>query len=377
MIPEPTFSIGIEEEYLIVDRETGNLIEEIPPTMFPECKALLENQVTPEFFQSQIEVGTRVSHTIEEAREDLARLRKTVGHVAENHGLAIIAASAHPQATYGTQKYTEKERYAILARDMQAVARRLLISGMHVHVGIEDDDLRIDMMGQTSYILPHFLALSTSSPFWEGENTGLKSYRIAVWNEFPRTGLPEHFDSYAEFQRHINVLVSAGVIEDSTKVWWDIRPSDRFPTLEMRIADICTRLEDGICIAALYRCWLRMLYRLRRENQRWRTYSNLLLNENRWRAQRYGYEGGLIDFGRGEIVPYPTLLDELLGYVMEDAEHFGCVAEVEHARTILAQGTSAHRQVETYRKAIEDGATHEEAIRAVVQHLINETSHGL
>ncbi|MFQ5568595.1 MAG: carboxylate-amine ligase [Rhodothermales bacterium] len=377
ILKEPSFSIGIEEEYLLVDRETGDLIREVPPTMLPECESLLEGQVTPEFFQSQIEVGTRVCTSLQGARHDLARLRKTVSYVAERHGLAIIAASTHPHASWGTQRHTEKERYEILARNMQAVARRMVISGMHVHVGIEDDDLRIDMMNQTTYILPHFLALSTSSPFWEGEDTGLKSYRIAVWNELPRTGVPEYFESYAEFQRHVDVLVKAGVIEDSTKVWWDIRPSVRFPTLEMRVADICTRLEDGICIAALYRCWLRMLWRLRVSNQRWRTYANLLINENRWRAQRYGFDQGLIDYGRGTVVPYPQLLEELFDFVMEDAEHFGCVDEIIHARTILERGTSAHWQIKTYYEAKAAGASDREAVKAVVDVLIEETMHGL
>ncbi|MDH3688093.1 MAG: carboxylate-amine ligase [Gammaproteobacteria bacterium] len=377
MTNEPTFTIGIEEEYLLVDRETRDLIGEAPPTMLSQCEELLKGQVTPEFLQCQIEVGTRVCKSLQEASEDLAHLRRTVAGQAQSHGLALIAASTHPFALKGGQKRTEKDRYKILARDLQEVVRRLMISGMHVHVGIEDDDLRIDLMGQVSYVLPHLLALSTSSPFWEGHNTGLKSYRIAVWDELPRTGLPEYFESYAEFQRHVSMLVGAGVIEDGTKLWWDVRPSFRFPTLEMRISDVCTRLEDSICIAALYRCWLRMLYRLRRNNQRWRRYVALLVNENRWRAQRYGTDEGLVDFGKGEIVPYVDLLEEMLEIVREDAQYFGCVPEVEHARAILARGTSAHRQVKTYERAKAEGATEEEAFRSVVDMLIEETSYGL
>ncbi len=345
--------------------------------MLSECEKLLEKQVTPEFLQSQIEVGTRVCNTLQEARDDLVHLRRCVSQVAAKHGLAIIAASTHPFATWSAQKHTDKERYDILARDLQAVAKRLLISGMHVHVGIEDDDLRIDLMDQASYILPHLLVLSTSSPFWQGSNTGLKSYRVAVWNELPRTGLPERFDSFAEFQRHVNVLVKAGVIEDGTKIWWDIRPSVRFPTLEMRIPDICTRLQDAVCIAALYRCWLRLLYRLRLDNQRWRTYSNFLINENRWRAQRYGFEEGLFDFGKGQIVPYADLLEEILALIIEDAGHFGCVPEIQHARKIIERGTSAHWQIKTYEEARTSGASHEEALKAIVDMLIDETMHGM
>jgi len=377
MLKEPGFTIGIEEEYLLIDRKTRDLIPETPPTMLPACKNLLRDQVTPELLQCQIEVGTQVSSTLAEARADLMHLRKTVAHVAEQHGLALIAASTHPFAICGNKKRTEKERYEIFARDMQEVVRRLMICGMHIHVGIEDDDLRIDLMNQVSYILPHLLALSTSSPFWEGHDTGLKSYRIAVWNEMPRTGLPDRFASYGEYQRHVDTLVDAGVIQDASMLWWDVRPSACFPTLEMRICDMCTRLEDTICIAALYLCWLHMLYRLRLDNQRWRTYAQLLLNENRWRAQRYGFDKGLMDFGKGSIVPYGELLEEILFLLREDAEYFDCVAELEHARTIVQRGTSADWQVRTHQDVIAKGIGHEEAKKVVVDMLVRETLHGL
>jgi carboxylate-amine ligase len=376
MVTPPSFSIGIEEEYLVVDRESGDLIREAPPSMLPECEALLEAQVTPEFFQSQIEVGTRVCETFREARAELGRLRETVSAVVEKHGFAIIAASSHPFAKWDMQKQTAKERYAILARDMQAVVRRLMISGMHVHVGIEDEDLRIDLMAQAAYFLPHLLALSTSSPFWEGHNTGLKSYRVAVWNELPRTGLPDEFESYRAFCRHVDTLVKAGVIEDGTKIWWDIRPNANVPTLEMRISDMCTDVDDAICVAALYRCWLRMLYRLRMNNQRWRTYATSLLDENRWRAQRYGTDQGLIDFGRGEVVPFPDLLEEIIAILDEDIEHFDCRGEVERAREILKRGTSADRQVRAFQTARRDGASEAEALKRVVDLLIEETMAG-
>lgn len=373
MMHEPTFTLGIEEEYLLVDRESGALITDAPRAMLPECEELLEGQVTPEFLQSQIEVGTRPLASLHEARADLAHLRRTVSEVAGRHGLAIIAASTHPFATWTEQQLTDKERYLALARDLQAVIRRLMICGMHIHVGVEDDDLRIDLMGQVSYILPHLLALTTSSPFWEGADTGLKSYRLALWDGMPRSGLPEDFGSFGEFQRQLEALVDAGVIEDATKVWWDVRPSARFPTLEVRIPDMCTLLDDAICVAALYRCWLRMLYRLRLRNQRWRRYALLLVNENRWRAQRYGFEQGLIDWGKRAIVPYPELLDELLELIGEDAEHFDCVEQVRHARTILRRGTSAHRQRRVYQAAKDGGADDAEALQAVVHALIAET----
>lgn len=345
--------------------------------MLPKCEQLLEGQVTPEFLQSQIEVGTRVHNSVADARAELAHLRKTVSEVAAQNNMAIIAASTHPFAQWGTQQRTHKERYATLEDDLQGVVRRLMICGMHVHVGIEDEDLRLDLMNQAVYILPHLLALSTSSPFWEGEDTGLMSYRVAVWNELPRTGLPEQFDSFGEYRRYVELMVKAGLIEDSTKLWWDVRPSHRFPTVEMRISDLCTRLNDGVCIAALFLCWMRMLWRLKVQNQRWRTYAMMLIAENRWRAQRYGVDKGLVDFGRGAIVPYQELLDEILDLIREDAEHFDCVAEVEHARKIIARGTSAHWQQRCYREALYAGASNDEALKQVVDMLVRETLHGL
>lgn len=370
---EPSFTIGMEEEYLLVDRKTRDLAVDVPAALMSECEKRLKEQVSPEFLQSQIEVGTRVCKTVKEAAADLAQMRRTVAEVAAEHGLAPIAASTHPFATWDTQKHTDKERYHVIARDMQAVVRRLLICGMHVHVGLDDDELRIDLLGQVTYFLPHLLALSTSSPFWRGEETGLKSYRIAVFDELPRSGLPELFDSYGEYKRHLDALVGAGVIEDASKLWWDCRLSARFPTLEMRICDICTRLKDGVAIAAIYVCLLRMLYRLKRDNQRWRRYANMLIRENRWRAQRYGLDEGLIDFGIGTIVPYADLLEEIIELIRVDALALDCVAEVEHARKIVTGGTSAHRQLAVYQEALAEGADKMEAQRRVVDMLIAET----
>jgi len=375
---EPSFTIGIEEEYLLIDRETRNLASDPPAALFQECEDLLGSQVSPEFLRAQIEIGTKVCGSVQEAAADLRYLRKTVSTVAEKHGLGIMAASTHPFASWGDQKRTEKDRYAGLMEDLQGVVRRLVISGMHVHVGIDDDDLRIDLMNQAAYFLPHLLALSTSSPFWQGNDTGLKSYRLAVWDELPRTGLPEQFESFGEYTRHVQMLVDTGIIEDATKIWWDIRPSNRFPTLEMRICDLCPLIEDAVAIAALYRCVLRMLWRLRRENQRWRRYANMLIRENRWRAQRYGIDGdGLIDFGVGAIVPYADLLEELMVAMRQDAEHFGCTAEMEHLRTVITRGTSAHRQVATYQAGLERGLGPQGAIEGVVDQLLEETSANL
>ena len=374
---EPALTVGIEEEYLLVDRASRDLASDPPASMMKDCEALLEGQVSPEFLRAQIEVGTRPCATVGGARADLAHLRATVAEVAARHGLAPIAASTHPFARWEKQRTVAKERYRVLARDMQAVARRLLICGMHVHVEIGDEDLRIDLMNQFTYFLPHLLTLSTSSPFWGGEDTGLKSYRLTVFDALPRTGLPDRYESYGEYQRMLGQMVGAGLIEDGTKLWWDLRPSARYPTLEMRIADVCTRLDDAVTVAALTQCILSLLYRLRCDNQRWRIYPRMLVHENRWRAQRYGVDGDLVDFGKGVLVPYRDLMEEIIALVAEDAERLGCVAEVEHARDIVARGTSADRQLKTYAEARAAGADEREALDAVVDLLIEDTVTGL
>jgi carboxylate-amine ligase len=372
-IKEPSFTLGIEEEYLLVDKDSRDLAQEPPPALLAKCEEALRGQVSPEFLRSQIEVGTHVCKSMPEARDQIVHLRSTVGHIADEFGLAPIASSTHPFAEWWTQQHTDKERYNVLAKDLQHVARRLVICGMHVHVGIEDDELRIDLLNQASYFLPHLLALSTSSPFWQGAQTGLKSYRLSVFDELPRTGIPHQFSSWSEYQRTVELLVKAGLIEDATKLWWDLRPSARFPTLEMRITDVCPLIDDTIALAALYRGILRMLYRLRRQNQRWRHYPPMLVRENRWRAQRYGIEQGMVDFGKGEVVPFATLLEELFDLVAEDAAYFGCTAEMAHARTIVARGTSADRQLARYDAVKKLGGSEQAALVAVVDGIMEET----
>ncbi len=372
MIKEPSFTIGIEEEYLLADRATRDLVT--PPQEFmDDCASKLDTQVSPEFLKCQVEVGTRVCETLGEARADLSHLRATIAEVAEKYGLMPLAVSAHPFARWEDQKFTDKERYMVLAHDMANVARRMLICGMHVHIGIEDDELRIDLMNQYSYMLPHLLALSTSSPFWKGSDTGLNSYRLTVFDNLPRTGLPPRFASYTEYRRSVDVIKNTGLIEDATKIWWDVRPSDRFPTLETRICDVPTLLNDTIAIAALARCILRMLYRLRLENKRWRIYEPFLINENRWRAQRYGTTEGLIDFGRGAVVDYPTLFEEICEQIEPDIDYFGCHAEVENARAIITQGTSADSQRKVHEEALAAGKSEQAAMFAVVDHIAAQT----
>jgi carboxylate-amine ligase len=373
----PPFTVGIEEEYLLVNKSTGDLANDPPAALLAECTELGGGQISPEFLRCQIEVGTKVCRTMPEARADLARLRKIIVSVSARHGLAPIAASTHPFAQVLQQKHTEKERYFALAREMQATARRMVICGMHVHVGIDDDEMRIDLMNQMAYFLPHLLALSCSSPFWEGEQTGLKSFRLTIFNSLPRTGLPERFASYGEFRRHLDTMIRNELIQDTSKIWWDIRPSSRYPTLETRIMDCCTSIDDSICLASFCVSLLRMLYRLRSANQRWRDYPYLLLAENRWRAMRYSTDERLLDLAKGELVPFPTLLEELIELIRPDAEALGCIPQVEHAREIVRRGTSAHRQIAVYDAARTAGASEREALRAVVEWLRVETAAGL
>ncbi len=373
MATDPSFTMGIEEEYLLVDRDSLQLVE-APQQLMGDCVAEIGGQVSPEFLKCQVEIGTGVCANIGEAREDLKRLRTCIHDVAERYGMAPLAVSCHPTADWKDQHHTDKERYNTLRHDLAGVARRMLISGMHVHVGIEDKDLRIDLMRQFSYFLPHLLAMSCSSPYWQGQDTGLASYRLTVFDNLPRTGLPPSLSSWGEYERSVQTIINTGAIQDSSKIWWDLRPSSRFPTLETRICDNSPRMEHTLTLAAIIQCLTRMLWRLRKKNQRWRVYESFLIGENRWRAQRYGISEGLIDFGRGEVVPFAYLLEELIELLAEDAEALGCVAELENARHILAEGNSSDRQRRVYASEFESSGSDDKAMRAVIGSLIEEFS---
>ena len=376
-INEPSFTLGVEEEYLLVDKETRSLVIDPPDTLMAEAEEKFGSQVTSELLRSQIEVGTKVCKNIQEVHEDLVRLRSGIIEVANNHGLAPIAASTHPFSSWTDQKHTVKDRYDQLTNEMQGAARRLVICGMHVHVGIDDDELRIDLMNQMSYFLPHLLALSCSSPFWLGRDTGLKSYRLTIFDALPRTGVPERFASWAEYERHVAIMQDAGLIEDSTRIWWDLRPSGRFPTLETRIMDVCTRVDDTVALTSLLACILRMLFRLRTRNQRWRLYTPMLIRENRWRAMRYSFDEGLIDLAKGSVVPFQELMDELCSLIAEDARALGCEKEVKGIHDILTRGTSAHRQLKDYELERASGASVDDSLKSVVDTLIEDTAEGL
>ena len=371
---EPSFTLGIEEEYLLVDRDSRDAASDPPQEIFDECESRAgDSQVAHELLRSQIEVDTRVCHSVAEAREDLARLRRLASDVAASYGLAPIAASTHPFADWHMQERTDRSRFQLIARDMRSLARRNLVCGMHVHIGIEDDDLRVELMNQFAHYLPLLLALSTSSPFWQGDNTGLKSYRLTVFDGFPRTGLPARFTNYADYKHQIGILMQARVIPDATFIWWDLRLSARYPTLESRIADMCTRLDDAASIAALTQSILHYLYRMRREGKRCRVYPSFLINQNRWHAMRYGCDEGMVDFDDARIVPVAELLSEIVEKVSIDAEALGCVAELEHALQIPQRGTSAHLQIECYERALSQGKSTANALHDVVDWLITET----
>ncbi|MEO0994522.1 MAG: carboxylate-amine ligase [Pseudomonadota bacterium] len=373
----PSLTIGIEEEYLVVDCESRDLVREPNREFLADLSDAMGEQVTGEYLQCQVEVGTRPHGSVAAAAVDLAGLRRGVARVAAAHGYAPIAASTHPFAKWREQTHTRKPRYDALHDDLGHTVRRMLICGCHVHIGIDDPELRIDLMNQVAYFLPHLLALSASSPFWEGEDTKLASYRLTVFDALPRTGLPDKLESFAEYRRMVDHLIAAGCIEDATKIWWDIRPSDKFPTIEQRVTDVCSRMEDVVTIAAIYQALLAYLFRLRARNQRWRLYPATLLGENRWRAQRYGVEGRLVDHGRAMLTPFADLIEELLDLVQADAEALGCQRELLHARRIAAEGTSATRQRARYAQARAEGADAPEALRAVVDGLIAEFTDGL
>ena len=374
---DQNFTIGIEEEYLLVDAETRDVATRPPASFMVKCREALSDRVTHEFLQSQVEVGTAVCRSVAEARDQLTELRGTIARIAEAHDLRMIASSTHPWASWHTQAPVDLERYRLLDEEHRAIARRMVICGMHVHAGIADRNLRIDLMNQITYFLPHLLALSTSSPFWEGFNTGLKAFRPTIIGDLPRSGLPEHFETWGDWQELLEMLAETLGIDDASKIWWDIRPSGKHPTLEIRVCDICTRLDDGLTIAALYQSLLTFLYRLRCNNQTWRHYRRILVNENRWRAQRYGCDGKLADFGRRTLTPMSELIEELIGFLAEHADALGCLADVEHARDICARGTSADNQVRIYEAALAAGASEREAQVKVVHWLIEASVEGI
>lgn len=377
MANEHLLTLGVEEEYIIVDPETREAVANPTSEFFQTCRQELGDRVTPEFLKCQIEIATPVCQNVSDARKHLSYSRRTLARIANDFDMRLVAVSTHPFTDWRKQVHSDGERYAQLDADLQGAIRRMLICGTHIHVGILEEGLRIDIMNQMRYFLPHLLALSTSSPFWEGDLMGMKSYRLSVFDGMPRTGVPEQIESFGEYERMISVLTDTGVIEDASKIWWDIRPSVNFPTVEARIADVCTCLDDTLSIVAVYQCLTRMLIDLKEKNTRWRNYPAFLISENRWLAQRFGITGKLIDFGQNEIRPFKDLNEEMIGFLMPHAQALECERELLHTRTIVERGSSACRQVNVYNAALEDGKTVKESLKLVVDHLIEETIQGI
>jgi glutamate---cysteine ligase / carboxylate-amine ligase len=359
------FTLGIEEEFQIVDPRTRELRSHVAEIL-EEGTMLLGEQIKPEMIQSMVEVGTGICRNIEEARADITNLRSVILSLARKNGLVIIAASTHPISRWQDQKIFEDERYELLVQELQTVARSLLIFGLHVHVGVPDRDRQIHIMNAARYFLPHVLALTTSSPFWMAHNTGLKSYRSEVFKQFPRTDIPDHFDSYSSFQRYVDLLIKTGCIDNGKKIWWDVRPHPFFPTLEFRVCDIPTRVDDTIAIAALFQAIVAKLNKLIEKNLGFRLYRRLLIQENKWRAVRYGLDGTMIDFGKQKEVPTRDLIHELLDFVDDVVDPLGSRKEIEHIHTIMQRGTSADEQLEVYNSSNND-------LNAVVDRLIERT----
>ncbi len=364
----PSLTVGIEEEYQIIDPVTRDLTPGFDALVTSEHAELAE--VKAELHQCQVEIGTKVCHSIAELRQELTMLRGLVIKAAAQHGLTIASAGTHPFSNWMNQEMTPKERYLGVKAELQDLAHRLLIFGTHVHVGIEDNEFRIDCLNAARYVLPHILCLSTSSPFWFGRNTGLHSYRSIVFKNFPRTGVPRILQGWSDYADLVDTLTSTGSIPDGSKIWWDVRPHHIYPTLEFRICDVNTRVDEAICVAAILQAVVAKMWKLRRDNLTFRVYAQDLIEENKWRAVRWGLSGKLIDFGKKTEMPAPVLIRELIEWFLDDVlDELGTRKEVEYAFRILEEGSSAQRQLATYARTGD--------LRAVVDQLIRETAEGV
>ena len=366
-MPPPTLNIGIEEEYQTIDPETRDLRSHIDAEIVEKGRTLLREAVKAEMHQSVVEVGTGVCQNVQEAKQELGRLRQQIIGLARENGLLVAASGTHPFANWREQEIYPDERYRIIVEDLGSVARENLIFGLHVHIGVEDREDAIHLMNAARYFLPHILALSTNSPFWLGVDTGLKSYRCKVFDKFPRTNIPDVFGSWAEYENFVNLLIQTNCIDNAKKLWWDVRLHPFFPTMEFRICDVPMRLDETIAIAALIQATVAKLYRLHAVNQSFRIYGRALLMENKWRALRYGLDGKLIDFGKKTEVPFRDLMDEYLEFVDDVVDELGSRAEIEYVRAMLAMGSGADRQLAVYNESGGD-------LKKVVDYIVHETA---
>jgi carboxylate-amine ligase len=362
---KPSFTIGIEEEYQTIDPESRDLRSHLAAEIIAKGKTLLREQVKAEMHQSVVEVGTGVCSDIKQAKRELRELRRGIIQLAHDNGLRVGAAATHPFADWRHQEIYPDERYQNIVQDLKMVARANLIFGLHVHIGVEDRETAIQIMNAARYFVPHILALSTNSPFWLGMDTGLKSYRCKVFDKFPRTNIPDYFQSYGEYESFINLLVKTNCIDNAKKIWWDIRPHPYFPTLEFRMCDIPMRLEETIAIAALIQCTVAKLYKLYAANQGFRLYRRALIMENKWRAARYGIDGKLIDFGKRTEVPMRDLIHEYLQIIEDVVDDLNCREELLYIHRMLENGTGADRQLKVYEQTGD--------LKKVVDYIIEET----
>ena len=362
------FTLGVEEEFQIVDPQSGELRSHVSE-LLASSAPVLGDQIKREMHQSIVEVGTKICADVGELREEIFRNRRELANAAERVGLAVAAAGTHPFSRWEDQVISPGVRYDSIVEELQQLARSLLIFGLHVHVGLPDRSVMIDLMNEVRYFLPHLLALSTSSPFWMGRDTGLKSYRTTIFRRFPRTGVPDHFGSWSEYENYIQLLVDLHSIDDAKKIWWDVRPHPTFGTLEFRVCDVPTRPETAVMLGALVQAIVVKLYRLRIRNQGFRLYRRALIEENKWRAARYGIDGKLIDFGRRAEVPMRDLAVELLEFLDDVVDDLGSRKAVEHVHTVLREGTSADQQLAVFRQTGD--------LKAVVQHVVRQTREGV
>jgi glutamate---cysteine ligase / carboxylate-amine ligase len=368
-VQRPAFTLGVEEEFQIIDPETRELRSHVQEIL-DEGKRLLKERVKPEMHQSVMEIGTGICRDVSEVRRDVTELRSEIIGLAARQGMRVASAGTHPFSNWADQLIYPDERYTAIVQEMQLVARANLIFGLHVHVGIADRALAFQIMDEARYFLPHLLALSTSSPFWLGRNTGLKSYRTKVFERFPRTNIPETFESPADFDEYVRILVKTNCIDNGKKIWWDVRPHPFFETLEFRVFDVPMRLDETVALAALTQAICVKLFQLREKNLGFRRYRRALLLENKWRASRYGIQGKLIDFGKEIEVPFADLANEMLEFVDDVVDELGSRKELESIRWILENGSGADRQLAVFHESGED-------LRKVVDFICDETAHGL
>jgi carboxylate-amine ligase len=362
------FTIGIEEEFQLIDPATRSLRSSITEIL-DSGRQVLGEQLKQEMFQAMVEVGTTICNDVTEARAEVVSLRRAVAELADSAGCKVVAAGTHPFADWESLDITPHQRYIELEQNLQEIARSISVYGLHVHVGVPDRDLAIDLMNEVRYFLPHILALSVNSPFWEGRDTGIKSYRSVIWGRMPRSGIPDTFSSWDDYNRFVETLIATNSIDEPKKIWWDIRPHPHFQTLEFRVCDMPTRVEETIALAALFQALVAKLAWLRSRNLGFRLYPRALINENRWRAMRYGVDGKLIDFGLSAEVPMRDLAFELLDFIDDVVDDLGSREALETVHEIVEGGTGADRQLEVYRER--------EDLTDVVDYLVEETLRGV